>query len=405
MMRYVKMVTVVVMVMAVALVAPGCGVQDVVLVMAVALAPWYGVQDTGQDSPIVGENLSPKQFQEAVQTALHANDAIRIRHLIIDNPKTADQVQQRLMEQGKGTGEAATRSRALADYLEQFRTGDFSVVLVRLDEEARRAYGKTDYATALKKWELGLNQARALGDKRYIGWFLTSLGNVYTKLEQHPQAVESYKQAVEYLEQALAIARESGERWGEGILFRRTGQYETAMAHFDRAKTLFEAVNDKEAIGHVAKEIGIVYDYQRNFDMAMTYYTKALTISEELGDLPNIARTANNIGIIYTELKDDYDVAMKWYNRGLQINKKLDIKLGIAKVLNNMGESSRLQGNYNAALAYYTESLTIHEELGAKIDIAIALGNAGHVYKTLEDYDRAITYYDKAVAIARELER
>ena len=62
---------------------------------------------------------------------------------------------------------------------------------------------------AIDSYEQALAIAREIGDRRGEGADLGNLGNAYADLGQVERAIDSY-------EQALAIAREIGDRRGEG---------------------------------------------------------------------------------------------------------------------------------------------------------------------------------------------
>ncbi len=83
------------------------------------------------------------------------------------------------------------------------------ILLEQLNEEAGKAYEKSDYETALEKWQEGLQQAHKIGNQYYIGRFIGNLGLVYHALRQYQKALDS-------LQQALVIFREIGEKNKEG---------------------------------------------------------------------------------------------------------------------------------------------------------------------------------------------
>jgi hypothetical protein len=112
----------------------------VLMLLALAIAPGVGAQETAIEPTPAAEELSPEQFWEEISTAFQANNAVRIQQLITANPTTAEQMQQRLTELGKGMGEEAEQYRTLAEIFGKFRSGDFSFIFDRLNEEAKQAY-------------------------------------------------------------------------------------------------------------------------------------------------------------------------------------------------------------------------------------------------------------------------
>ena len=189
-----------------------------------------------------------------------------------------------------------------------------------------------------------------------------------------------------------------------GIISRRTGQYDKAMAHFEQAIALFEAVKARKELGNVFRNMGLVYWQKSDADGAMKWYEKALKIAEEGQDILGIAKNAGNIGIIMYELKGKYEAAMRWWQKSLQIFEDLGEKPDMSRELNNIGECYRSQGQYNEAIAYYRQALKLDEELGDKLGITVDFGNIGLAYKAQDNYNGAIDCYDRAIPIGKELE-
>ena len=69
---------------------------------------------------------------------------------------------------------------------------------------------------AIEYYEQALKIAREIGDRRGEGTSLGNLGNAYTDLGQPVKAIE-------YYEQALKISREIGDRRGEGASLGNLG--------------------------------------------------------------------------------------------------------------------------------------------------------------------------------------
>ena len=222
--------------------------------------------------------------------------------------------------------------------------------------------------------------------------------------------IGEWKACQQVCEDALELAKQMDDtlRMGQvnrmlGIIFRRTGKYDKAIAYFEQALELFETIKERARIGQVFSGMGVVYWQRGDLDTAMMCYENALKIVEELENKLEIAKTADNMGILY-DILGDYDVAMKCYQKSLQIFEDLGEKLEMSHVVTNIGENRRLQGDYDAAMAYYERALELKEKFGDKLHIAIVVGNIGHIYKAKGNSDTAIVSYDRAIAILRELE-
>jgi CHAT domain-containing protein len=136
------------------------------------LSPRYGIEDVPAARPAL-----PLWFMGMV--SFYAADPNRLpwtttkRDIDLTNPLYRRTLIQLLMRAaGEGTEKEAEQYRLLAELLRQLRqtSSDDNVhhLLDRLQEEGKKAFYAADYSTALAKWQAGLQQAREIGDKRYI---------------------------------------------------------------------------------------------------------------------------------------------------------------------------------------------------------------------------------------------
>jgi tetratricopeptide (TPR) repeat protein len=114
----------------------------------------------------------------------------------------------------------------------------------------------------IEYYEQHLVVAREIGDRRGEGNALGNLGNAHA-------ALGDARKAIEYYEQVLVIAREIGDRRGEG-----NALFNTALLHADqaawcpaadameRAAAIYAAIEDPTA----ARAAGLAADYRRQCD-------------------------------------------------------------------------------------------------------------------------------------------
>ncbi|HHS97440.1 MAG TPA: tetratricopeptide repeat-containing protein, partial [Chloroflexi bacterium] len=99
----------------------------------------------------------------------------------------------------------------------------------------------------IEHYEQALAIAREIGDRRGEGIHLGNLGNAWADLGE-------VRKAIDYYEQALAIAREIGDRRGEGnrlvnmgLAYWELGDLERARRLWRRALEILEAIEDPYA--------------------------------------------------------------------------------------------------------------------------------------------------------------
>jgi tetratricopeptide (TPR) repeat protein len=178
-----------------------------------------------------------------------------------------------------------------------------------------------------------------------------------------------YAQATIYLQQALDIARQTGNRSTEayqltllGILHQRLGEYEEAISCFLRS----------------------------------------LTIEEELGHRDGVAGNLANLGWVSFG-GGDYDSALDYYSRALEIFRTAGLKYGQASTLQGLGAVYSQAGEYTQALLSFRESLQLSIEIGNRDSESDALSGIGGVLFRMESYDEADEALQRSLAIREEI--
>ena len=97
--------------------------------------------------------------------------------------------------------------------------------------------------------------------------------------------------AIEYYEQALAIAREIGDRRGEGadlgnlgLAYSALGQVAKAIEYYEQALAIAREIGDRRGEGADLGNLGMAYSALGQVAKAIEYYEQALAIAREIGD-------------------------------------------------------------------------------------------------------------------------
>jgi tetratricopeptide (TPR) repeat protein len=178
-----------------------------------------------------------------------------------------------------------------------------------------------------------------------------------------------YRLAIDLHSQALAIARDLGDRYGES--------------------------NALGNLGNCHYRLG---DYQQAIDL----HTQALAIARGTGDrrLEDIELTG--LGICHFSL-GDYRLAIELHSQALAIARDLGDRYGESNALGNLGNCHYRLGNYQQAVELHIQVLAIARGTGDRRLEGIELGNLGNCHYRLGDYQQAISLFTQALAIARDL--
>jgi tetratricopeptide (TPR) repeat protein len=274
--------------------------------------------------------------------------------------------------------------------------------LESISREALQAYNASDYAKALEKGQQALELARKSGNRQAIGVILSFLGGVYSDLEQ-------YEKALGYYEEALAIKRETGDREGlgaalneAGIVYSSIGRYEKALRCHEEALAIHKAMGARNDIGGDLAEIGIVYSYLGRYEKALGFFDEALAIHKEINARNDIGGDVAEIGIVYSYL-GQYEKALGYFEEALAIHKEIGARKDIAGDLAEIGIVYSSLGQYEKALKYHEEALAIEKEIGDRNGAGKSLGNIGNLYSNLGRNEDALKYYKESLAIYKEV--
>jgi tetratricopeptide (TPR) repeat protein len=191
---------------------------------------------------------------------------------------------------------------------------------------------------------------------------LGRLGDAY-------RVMARYQQSVAYLEQALAIAREIGDRRSQGR--------------------------------HLAN-LGLSYSNLGRYQQAVTYLEQALAIAREFGDLSSQGRHLGHLGNRYFELGRLSD-AINCHEEALAITRQIGDRYNEEDQIGLLGRVYCDMGVINKALYYLEEAIAIDREIGNRVCEGWRLSDLSVCYARLGQIAQANYYREQALMVAREI--
>lgn len=190
-------------------------------------------------------------------------------------------------------------------------------------------------------------------------------------------------------------------------LLDEKGNYLTASDFYEKAlRTLKEPVNKLKlyAYSNIHNFAGITYRKLGEYEDAMYHYEKAAEYLTELfpNDHPETAINYNNRATIkYTN--GDVGSAINYFKQSAKIFEKFYGRdhYRVASAHNNIGLSYYRLGNYMKA----TEHLEIAQEIKLKVrgenhsETAVGYSNLASIYLLDNDYERAISNHEKSLQV------
>jgi tetratricopeptide (TPR) repeat protein len=265
---------------------------------------------------------------------------------------------------------------------------------------AHLSKGQTDRAVSY--YEQALAIAREVGDRRREGAWLGNLGAVHYSLGQATQAVE-------YFEGALVIAREMDDRRNEGnflgnlgLAYSDLGQVARAVEYHEEALAVARKIGDRRNEGTQFGNLGIAYRALGQVTQATECYAGALAIAREIGDRGHEETWLGNLGTAYRDL-GQVARAIEYHEQALAIAREIGDRGGEGANLGSLGLAYGDMGQLEQATEYLEGALGIAREIGDRRNEGNWLGGLGVAYRALGQMARAVEYHEEALRISREI--
>ncbi|MGF1504723.1 MAG: tetratricopeptide repeat protein, partial [Anaerolineae bacterium] len=179
------------------------------------------------------------------------------------------------------------------------------------------------------------------------------------------------------------------------------GDLETGQA---LAQDALEAAPDHPTLQADALDsLALVADKLGDMHTALAHYEKALAIHEALGARDEVAAMLNMIATVYSK-RYKLEEAMRYGERALTIQREVGDPGRLGAVLVNLGVTTKKAGDYERALGYYQEARAIFKRIGHRLGHAIAWMNIGTVTELLGRDLESHAAFDHALRIAQEMD-
>ena len=210
--------------------------------------------------------------------------------------------------------------------------------------------------------------------------------------------------AAVYAMQALALARRTGYRRGEGEALNRLGaalresNLARALELFQQSLRLAEAIHAPALVAQNLRSIGIIYVYLRDRRTALSYYFRALRIGEQLRAERRVVIELSNIGLAY-DVFGQLDSARLFQERAYALARRLHTPTNY--ILYGLGNAARREGRPAQARAYYRQSIAESERVHHLRSLNFAYVGLATLYQQLGQPDSSIYYARLGCAAGR----
>lgn len=218
---------------------------------------------------------------------------------------------------------------------------------------------------------------------------------------------DNFEKAAELFQEVYDIASENNFKYLTAInahrlanCFHKLDQNERAAFYFKKAITIWGRLPDlyNNDYYHSANNLGLLYWRTGKFDSSIIYYRLAERLAENMHDKRRAAATNNNMGVIYWQW-GILDLAIKHYSTSLMIRKETGDSAGIAKVYNNIGLAYLEYNKLNDGEKYIRDALSISTSISDIPTQAYSLNALGKVYLEKKDFNKAHQSFLKSLEL------
>ena len=168
-----------------------------------------------------------------------------------------------------------------------------------------------------------------------------------------------FSQAIEYHKQDLSIAKELGDRAGEGRIYNTVGVASYKLGDFNKP-------GDWAVEGDACFNLSEAYYKLGDFRQAIEYSKQRLSIAKELGDRADEGTAYHDLGAAYLQL-GDFRQAIAYTKQHCSIAKELGQRADEGSAYNQLAWAYLKLGDFNQVIVYSKQHLSIAKELGHRV--------------------------------------
>jgi tetratricopeptide (TPR) repeat protein len=143
---------------------------------------------------------------------------------------------------------------------------------------------------------------------------------------------------------------------------RSLGDFSQAIEHHTQDLAIAKEVGDRSGEGGAYGNLGNAYDSLVDFSQAIKHHTKHLSIAKEVSDRAGEGKAYGGLGNAHFLLLD-FSQAIEYHTKHLAIAREVGDRAGESGAYGNLGNAHFLLGDFSQAIEYHTQQLSIGKEV------------------------------------------
>ena len=256
--------------------------------------------------------------------------------------------------------------------------------LEKLYLDAITATVTRDFARAIESYR---EIARLTPDQPQV---YVDLGRAYERSDQVKEAIESYVEATNRASQyATPFLR-------VGYLYGRQQDMASAVAAFDKAEVLYQALGNIEGQAEVLYQRGFLFNNLGKVAEARAPLQRALDIARATGNQYQQIKTLLKLGDVATS-EGHLAQAQQYAREAVDLAQAKGIDFLTERGLVDLGNTFLVSGDYGEAENYFKQSLELARRHKGQRNEARALLSLGSLRERQNNPDEAVRYIEQAL--------
>jgi tetratricopeptide (TPR) repeat protein len=220
------------------------------------------------------------------------------------------------------------------------------------------------------------------------------VGMLYARQQNIAGALATFEKAQALYEALSHIEGKASVFYERGLVFLNTGKLADAEEQLQRAYELANASgNESQKINTLLQLSRLAYS-QGEPDKAQKHASEAINFAQQHGLDDLLALGLNGLGYAFF-VSGDYTAAEKNYLQALDFAKRNRSRLREAQVLQNLATLYLQQLRTDEGLSYAQQALTFFQQGSYRTDTAVCLTLIARVYRRKGDYEAALKAFEQ----------
>ena len=206
----------------------------------------------------------------------------------------------------------------------------------------------------------------ALGERgeRMASAALADQADCLADLGRLDEAAGKYEEVIDRSENLEDIRTIAVGKMQLATVRLRQGQYAEALAGYEDARTIFEALNEPAMVAGVWHQIGRVHQEAGQHEKAETAYRHSLEIETRMSNQAGQARTLLELGNLYDDNLGRLEEAVAFYRQAAGIHVELGNVRYEGMARNNIAKTLRKLARYDEAREEILRAIECKEQVG-----------------------------------------